>query len=38
MGDVYSKLGEASDAVYWWEKALEADPERSYLEERIQTQ
>jgi tetratricopeptide (TPR) repeat protein len=38
MGDVYSKLGKTSEAVNWWKKALEADPERSYLEERIKTQ
>jgi len=38
MGDVYSKLGQDSEAVTWWKKALEADSERTYLEERMKRQ
>lgn len=35
MGDVYEQLGQLSDAVSWWKKALEADPDRTHLEERV---
>ncbi len=35
LGDVYEQLGQLSDAVSWWEKALESDPNRTYLEERL---
>lgn len=38
MGDVYNKLGSAADALNWWEKALELDPDRTYLEEKINLQ
>jgi len=36
MGDVYEQLGQLADAVSWWKKALEADPDRTYLEERLE--
>lgn len=36
MGDVYDKLGEPENARYWWQKALEEDDTRTYLNERLQ--
>jgi tetratricopeptide (TPR) repeat protein len=35
MGDVYETLDDEEEAINWWKKALEMDPERDYLEERI---
>ncbi len=35
MGDVYDKLGEPDRAMYWWQKALDKDEDRSYLKERL---
>ena len=37
MGDVYEALDQPEDAVEWWQKALDEDPERDYLQERIQS-
>lgn len=34
LGDIYQAKGDISNAVKWWKSALEADPERSYLQER----
>jgi tetratricopeptide (TPR) repeat protein len=36
MGDVYEKLGQSDDARNWWQKAFEADPDRTYLQERLE--
>ncbi|WP_146198489.1 tetratricopeptide repeat protein [Rhodohalobacter mucosus] len=36
LGDVYDALGDPENARIWWQKALDADPERQYLEEKIQ--
>lgn len=36
LGDVYDALGDPENAKIWWQKALEADPERQYLEDKIQ--
>lgn len=36
MGDVYEQLGQLADAVSWWKKALEEDPDRTYLQERLE--
>lgn len=36
LGDVYYKLGEPQRAAEWWERALQEDPARGYLQERIQ--
>jgi tetratricopeptide (TPR) repeat protein len=38
MGDVYDRLDMPDDAVNWWQKALEADPDRTYLQERLNSQ
>jgi tetratricopeptide (TPR) repeat protein len=35
LGDVYEALGDVEQARYWWQKALDNDPERGYLEERL---
>ena len=35
MGDVYKALDDEEEARNWWKRALEMDPERDYLEERI---
>lgn len=35
LGDVYEKLGDLNEARLWWQKALEADPERTYLNEKL---
>jgi tetratricopeptide (TPR) repeat protein len=35
MGDIYEKLGQLSDARNWWQKAFEADPDRTYLQKRL---
>lgn len=35
LGDVYDKLGDSENAILWWNKALELDPDRTYLKERI---
>lgn len=35
MGDVYEKLGDLDNARTWWERAVEQDPERDYLIERL---
>jgi len=37
MGDVYKALGDTENAVKWWNKALEDDSEREYLNERIES-
>jgi tetratricopeptide (TPR) repeat protein len=36
MGDVYKALDDHENAVKYWNEALELDPEREYLNERIQ--
>lgn len=36
MGDVYDKLGYSEKAANYWNQALEADPERDYLRERLE--
>jgi tetratricopeptide (TPR) repeat protein len=36
LGDVYSALGDDDSARTWWQKALDEDPERDYLKERLQ--
>lgn len=36
MGDIQQSTGNHSEAIYWWRKALEEDPERSYLRELIE--
>ena len=36
MGDVYEQLEQISEAKRWWQKALEEDPDRTYLHEKIQ--
>jgi len=35
LGDVYNALGEREKAKIWWQKALNEDPERRYLEDKI---
>lgn len=35
MGDNYDKLGVADQARYWWHRALEVDPRRTYLLDRL---
>jgi len=35
LGDVYDKLGEPEKAKKWWQQAVENDPEREYLKERL---
>lgn len=35
LGDVYEALGDNENAVKWWNKALEEDSDRDYLNERI---
>ena len=35
LGDVYEKLGNMDEARKWWEQALENDPERIHLKEKI---
>lgn len=37
LGDIYSKLGNDQQAAEWWDRAIEEDPDRDYLKERIQT-
>jgi len=37
MGDVYDALNEPENAVKYWNKALEQDSEREYLNERIES-
>lgn len=37
LGDVYNALGETDEAIKWWNKALEDDSEREYLNDRIET-
>lgn len=36
-GDVYEKLGQLQKAQTWWGRALEADPGRNYLENKVHT-
>lgn len=36
LGDVYNALNDSENAREWWRKALELDPDRDYLNERIQ--
>lgn len=36
MGDIQQSSGNHTEAIYWWQKALEEDPERSYLRELIE--
>lgn len=36
LGDVYEALGNSENARKWWQEALNADPERDYLQEKIQ--
>ncbi|GBD05113.1 Lipopolysaccharide assembly protein B [bacterium HR20] len=35
LGDNYSRMGVADKAHFWWQRALEADPSRSYLRARL---
>jgi len=35
MGDVLNKLGRTDEARDWWQKALEKDSSRTYLQDRI---
>ena len=35
LGDVYEALGEIENAAEWWEKALQEDPEREHLKEKL---
>lgn len=35
LGDVYEALGETEAAAEWWEKALQEDPDREYLKEKL---
>lgn len=35
MGDVYEKMGDLDRAQDWWRQALEKDPNRSHLQEKI---
>lgn len=35
LGDVYEKLGNINEAQKWWEQALEKDPERTHLQEKL---
>ncbi|MDZ7808754.1 MAG: tetratricopeptide repeat protein [Gracilimonas sp.] len=35
LGDVYEKLGNMDEARKWWEQALENDPERIHLKDKI---
>lgn len=37
LGDVYEALGEMEEAIKWWNKALEDDSDREYLNDRIET-
>lgn len=34
LGDIYQARGDLPNAVKWWQNALEADPDRSYLQDR----
>ncbi|MEX1011045.1 MAG: tetratricopeptide repeat protein [Balneolaceae bacterium] len=36
MGDVLEKLGETDRARDWWQQALDADPDRTHLKERVE--
>ncbi|MEX2600543.1 MAG: tetratricopeptide repeat protein [Balneolaceae bacterium] len=36
LGDVYEELGEMDEALHWWNKALEEDPGRTWLMEKIE--
>lgn len=35
LGDVYDKLNEPDKAKKWWQRAVENDPDREYLKERL---
>ena len=35
LGDVYNKLDEPEKAKKWWQRAIENDPDREYLKERL---
>jgi len=35
LGDVYDKLDQSGQAKKWWQQALEMDPERTHLKEKI---
>ena len=35
LGDVYHATGENDKAEEWWEKALDKDPDRTYLQDKI---
>lgn len=37
LGDVYEAMGDIENALIWWNKALEDDSEREYLNERIES-
>ncbi|CAN5213758.1 tetratricopeptide repeat protein [soil metagenome] len=37
LGDVYKALNDHENAIKFWNKALDQDPEREYLNERIQS-
>lgn len=36
LGDVYEQLEEMEEAVHWWQKALEEDPGRTWLMDKIE--
>jgi tetratricopeptide (TPR) repeat protein len=35
LGDVYEQLGRLDEARKWWKQALEKDPQRTYLNQKI---
>ncbi|MGF1669724.1 MAG: tetratricopeptide repeat protein, partial [Balneolaceae bacterium] len=35
LGDVYDKLDKPDKAKMWWQRALDEDPERDYLKDRL---
>jgi tetratricopeptide (TPR) repeat protein len=34
LGDVYNAMDDHENAIKWWDKALDLDPDRTYLKER----
>ena len=36
MGDVFEAQGEIEEARDWWEKALDEEPERTHLNEKLE--
>ena len=35
LGDVYEALGDIEEAKKWWKQALELEPTRTHLQEKI---